>query len=105
MFLHLYNEELWQHETSPVKSRVRIQVRVVVPVFQLQDHPSSLLASMSGNVLLPSSACDHGRFQGGVCCNCFSLSISALLSQVAYKNLQHSYIVHIQGLLENKTLL
>lgn len=95
----------WQHKTSLVKSTVRIQVRVVVPMFQLWDHPSSLLASMSGNVLLPSSACDHRSFQGGVCCNCSSFSISALLSQVAYKNLQHSHIVHVQDSLENTTLL
>lgn len=88
-----------------MNSTVRIQVRVVVPAFQLWDHPSSLLASTSGNVLLPSSVCDNGSFQGGVCCNCFSFSISALLPQVAYKNLQHSHIAHVQSSLENTTLL
>lgn len=49
--------------------------------------------------------CDHGSFQGGVCCNRFSFSISALLSQVAYKILQCDCIVLVQSSFENTTLL
>lgn len=45
------SEELWYrkvrrpHKNSLVHRGVSIQMRAIIPVLQLQDHPSSLLAS------------------------------------------------------------